>query len=214
MEIYSHLNFYNLFWIFFIGCIGGVLIETIWCFLRFHRIESRKGLVFGPFNLVYGFGALIMTLSLSWLCGKRDLWVFLLGSLIGGAFEYICSFIQEKLFGTVSWDYKKFPLNLHGRVTLLYSLFWGVLSVVWVKDVSPHLISLADRLLNRLGVTATWVLFAFMIFDTVVSALAAYRARVRHQNAEAKGGKLWNFFDRHFSDERMKRIYPNMRYTK
>ncbi|MBQ8333199.1 MAG: hypothetical protein IJX93_05440, partial [Clostridia bacterium] len=52
------LNFYKLFWVFTIGCFIGVVIETFWCLLRYRKLESRKGLVWGPFNLVYGFGAL------------------------------------------------------------------------------------------------------------------------------------------------------------
>ena len=49
------LNFYKLFWVFFIGSFLGVVIEVLFCLATQHRLESRTGLVYGPFNLVYGF---------------------------------------------------------------------------------------------------------------------------------------------------------------
>ena len=52
------MNFYKLFWVFFIGCFLGVVVETLWCLATRFHYESRVGLVYGPFNLVYGFGAL------------------------------------------------------------------------------------------------------------------------------------------------------------
>lgn len=90
VKSFAHgLNFYKLFWIFFVGCFLGVVIETLYCLVTRHHFESRQGLIYGPFNLVYGVGALAMTLGLYWLRGKRDLWVFLGGFVIGSAFEYM-----------------------------------------------------------------------------------------------------------------------------
>ena len=123
------LNFYKLFWIFVIGCFLGVVIETLWCMLRYRKIESRKGLVWGPFNLVYGFGAVVMTLGLWSVMDRRPALLFLMGSILGGVYEYVCSVIQEKVVGTVSWDYRDFPLNLHGQICLPYTLLWVPISL-------------------------------------------------------------------------------------
>ena len=50
------IGFYKLFWVFFIGCFVGVVIEVLFCiFVTEHRYESRQGLIYGPFNPVYGF---------------------------------------------------------------------------------------------------------------------------------------------------------------
>ena len=54
------LNFYKLFWVFLIGCFLGVIIELIWCAVLYQKFESRAGLIYGPFNPVYGFGALVL----------------------------------------------------------------------------------------------------------------------------------------------------------
>ena len=55
------LNFYKLFWVFFIGCFLGVVVETLFYLVTEFRFTNRTGLLYGPFNLVYGFGALLMT---------------------------------------------------------------------------------------------------------------------------------------------------------
>ena len=59
-----HLNFYQYFMVFFVGSFLGVVLEIIYWYLRTGVIESRSGLIYGPFNLVYGIGALLMTLIL------------------------------------------------------------------------------------------------------------------------------------------------------
>lgn len=66
MKNKQHLNqfMYELFWIFFIGCFLGVVIESIWCLVTRGYYESRSGLIYGPFNLVYGFGVLLMTIGI------------------------------------------------------------------------------------------------------------------------------------------------------
>lgn len=97
----------------------------------------RIGLVWRPFNLIYGFGAVLLTLCLYRLRRKNDRWIFLGGALLGGGYEYLCSWLQETLLGTVSWDYSEIPFNLNGRVNLLYCFFWGILALVWVKGLYP-----------------------------------------------------------------------------
>lgn len=206
------LTTYQLFWIFFIGCFLGVALESIWCVLRNKRIESRTGLVYGPFNLVYGFGALLMTLLLSRLAGRRDLWIFACGALIGGLYEYLCSVVQETLFGTVSWDYGNFPLNLHGRINLLYCFFWGLLALVWVKDFLPRVCALIARIPPAVGHPLALACFVFMVFNSILSACVVYRMQQRHAHI-APSCALWRRIDRRYPDERVEKIYPNMKFV-
>lgn len=209
----SGLNFYKLFWVFFIGCIAGVIIETIWCLLTRFHYESRTGLIYGPFNLVYGFGALLMTVCLYWLRNRRDLWIIIGGFVIGTVFEYACSFVQESLFGTVSWEYSNFPLNLNGRVNMLYSLFWGVLALIWVKNLFPLMTKYIERIPNSFGKTLTWVLLLFMVFNTSMSAFVVGRMAERYDNI-APSNRFEEYLDKKYPDERVKKIYPNMIHVK
>lgn len=203
------LNFYKLFWLFFIACFLGVVIETLWCMVTRGVIESRTGLIFGPFNLVYGFGALFMTALLYPLTQKRDNVICFGGFIIGSIFEYICSLFQEQCFGTVSWDYSNFWFNLDGRVNLLYSFFWGILAIAWIRYIFPKASSLIEHIPNEIGKPLTWILVAFMIFNTSASAMALYRQSERRLNL-APSNQIELFFDHYYSDEVMEKIYPNM----
>lgn len=203
------LNFYKLFWIFFIGCILGVIIENIWCLATQFKWESRQGLIYGPFNPVYGFGAVFLTVGLHWLSRKRDLWIFLGSVLLGSISEYLCSWVQEMLFGTLSWQYDDMPFNLHGRINLLYSIFWGILGLLWVKEAYPRLSRLIERIPNRWGVALTWVLVVFMAWNMTISGLAVSRQTARHEGIPATNS-FEVFLDEHYNDERLKKVYPNM----
>ena len=56
---------------------------------------------------------------------------------LGGGFEYLCSLFQEKVFGTVSWDYSHQMFNIGGRTSLKYMIIWGVLALIVVKVIYP-----------------------------------------------------------------------------
>ena len=77
------INFYKIFIIFFAGCFAGVVWEMLWCLLSNGYVESRSGLVYGPFNLVYGVGAAVLTLALYRYRNRSWLLSFLGGILIG-----------------------------------------------------------------------------------------------------------------------------------
>lgn len=195
----------NIFWIFLIGCVVGTLWEEFLTVIVDHRFESRAGLVYGPFNPVYGIGAVAMTLCLVPISDRRGGMILLVGALIGGGFEYICSFVQEICFGTVSWDYSNMPLNINGRTTLPYMLFWGVAGLVWIR-ILPSIMSTVGRIphLRFLSV----LLAIFMVFNIAVSAMAGARADERRAGI-APAGRIDQILDSRFPDERMNRIYPN-----
>ena len=133
------------------------------------------------------------------------------GALLGSVVEYICSWVQEVLFGSTSWDYSAMPFNLNGRINLLYSLFWGILAIAWVKDVYPRLAGLILKIPNKIGKPLTWLLTVFMIFNAVMSAVAVERWVDRTRGAEPATA-LGAYMDRHYPDERMQRIYANMEF--
>lgn len=132
-------NFFQYVWIFIASCYMGYIIETIWCLIKHGYIESRKSLVLGHLSVAYGMGTVLLTLVLVRFQHASWQKVFLIAFATGTVTEYICSLGQEICFGTVAWDYSNVPLNINGRVCLLYSLFWGALGVFWVKIMIPFM---------------------------------------------------------------------------
>ena len=206
------INFYKLFIIFFSGSFVGVLIELLWCYLRNGYFESRSGLVYGPFNLVYGIGALVLTMALYRYRNRSWTFSFIGGFVTGSVIEYFCSFFQELLFGSTSWDYSNIPFNLNGRICLLYSVFWGVLGIFWIKKIYPRIAGWILRIPDRVGKTVVWILLAFMVVNSAVSGAAVYRWAERTGGKEASGS-LERVLDERFPDERMERIYANLEFT-
>lgn len=208
------LNFHKLSWFFMIGSFLGVIAEMLWCICTRFRLESRVGLIYGPFNLVYGFGAIGMALGLHWLRKKRKLYIFLGGVIIGTIVEYICSIVQEYFFGSVSWDYSGFPLNLNGRVILWYSFIWGFLAIFWIKCIYPFFANLLLKIPNKVGKILTWVFVVFMIFNTIMSILAMHRWIMRRDKITHTSGLIWEYFDIRFPNDKMQELFPNMVFIK
>ena len=144
----------------------------------------------------------------------------MLGTVLGGAYEYACSVFTELVFGTVFWDYSKLPFNLGGRINLLFCFFWGIAAVVWLKIIYPKLSNLIEKIPIKTGNILTWILILFMIFNAGMSTLALNRYNQRQQGnlqktpqmtaaVEDSRTDLEKFLDKHFPDKRMEQIYPN-----
>lgn len=205
------LNLYKILLLCFVGSFLGVMIELLWCLVRNGYLESRSGLVYGPFNLLYGAGAVLMTVCL-YRFRNRGAWIsFLGGMLVGSVLEYVCSFGQELLFGSRSWDYSGVPFNLNGRICLLYSIFWGFLGVYWMKRLYPMLAKWILRIPNRAGKVATWILAGFFAFNSIVTVGAMLRWTKRLE-AIPPVTAVGEYLDEHFPDERMERVFANMQF--
>lgn len=205
------LNIYKLLLLCFIGSFLGVVVELGWCLLTRGYLESRSGLVYGPFNLLYGVGAVVLTVSL-YRFRNRGKWLsFAGGTLVGSIVEYVCSWAQEMAFGSRSWDYSTKPFNINGRICLMYSLLWGILGVFWVKSIYPRMAKWILKIPNRTGKIITWVLTAFFIFNAVVTCIAVYRWSARLSGLPATDA-FWQFIDARFTNERMHRIFANMSF--
>lgn len=200
-------GFYKLFWLFFIGCILGDLVETVFCRITMGWWMSRSSLVWGPFSIVWGLAMALATALLYKDRDKSDGHLFVFGTLLGGAYEYICSVFTEVVFGKVFWDYSDMAFNLGGRVNLLYCFFWGIAAVIWIKGVYPKLSALIEKIPIKFGYVLSWILIVFMVVNIVVSSLALHRSDAR-ANGDVADSAWEKIIDERFDDERMNRIYP------
>lgn len=203
------VGFYKLLWVFVVACVLGFLIETVFALVNRGVLESRTGMVYGPFNQVYGLGAVLMVILLYPLAKKSDRWLFVGSALLGGVYEFACSWVQELVFGTTSWDYSGNATSIGGRTSLTLMLWWGVLGVVFIRGIYPWLSGLIERIPRRPGLMLTWVIALFLAADLAMSAAAVGRW-VERQEAQPPQNTLDSFLDRRFPDETMELIYPSM----
>ena len=198
----------KLVWLFFTGCLLGDITETIFCRITAGVWMSRSSLVWGPFSIVWGFAIAAVTDLLYKYKDRSDRFLFLMGTALGGAYEYLCSVLSEMVFGTVFWDYSEIPFNLGGRINLLYCFFWGFAAVAWFKIFYPVISGWIEKLPICAGRILTWVIVVFMCCNMAVSTMALIRSNERSQGIPAT--QSWQqTMDKRFPDERMEKIYPN-----
>lgn len=196
----------KIFWIFVIGSIFGFFAEMLYALVYTRTIEIRQGLVYGPFIQIYGIGAVAYYILISKIQEPKK--AFFAGMIMGGALEYLCSFFQEIFFGTISWDYSNQFMNLNGRTSLIYCVYWGIIALLFLKIAYPMLNKLEPLIYKNEVKVFTVFFMLFMIFDIVVSCMAGNRQKERHQNIPPDGA-IEEFIDRMYPDELLDRIYSN-----
>ncbi len=200
-------KFFKIFWVFIIGCLAGYILEVTWHFILTRGFQTRQGLIYGPFAPVYGLGTLAFYLVLPKI--KNIFNIFWVSALLGGITEYLCSYFQEKLFGTISWDYSGLFMNLDGRTSITYCILWGILGIIFVKFIYPYI----EKLFNKMNMTVitkfvTAFAVVFMVFNISISSLAARRQYERREHI-APENEIDEFLDEHYPDEFMNKVYAN-----
>ena len=203
---------YKIVLLFFIGAFLGDVTETIFCRITAGYWMSRSSVVWGPFSIVWGLAIALVTLLLYRYKDKSASWLFVAGTLLGGAYEYLCSVFTEVVFGAVFWDYSKIPFNLGGRINLLYCFFWGFAAVAWFKVLYPPISDMIECIPRRAGKVITWALCIFMAADMIVSSMALMRYNQRIEGVPAQNS-VQVYLDEHYDDARMQAVYPKAVHT-
>ena len=197
-----------IFWLFIIGSVLGYLYEMVLVLFQKGYFESRQGLIYGPFTPVYGIGAVMYYFILHNIKTKNKVRVFFITMLLGGITEYLCSFIQEKAFGTISWDYSYLFFNINGRTSLLHCTYWGIAGLLYITYIDPLLEKLRQKTDKISLKIVTLILFVFILFDINISCLAANRQSERKKGIEAEN-KIHIFLDKYYPDEYIDKIFAN-----
>lgn len=215
---------------FIVYSILGYVIETLYGLLTKGVIESRQSMLYGPFCCIYGLGAICL------LCipksAKKNNWtLFIAGFIIGSVVEYVVSWVGEVIFNIKWWDYSNFPLNINGRVCVYFSIFWGILTICLNKVINPTVDKVLGKVPIKILHVLTVIIMVFMAFDFIISSFALKMFETRliyNYNLEVQGAEdyyekyldiyqnnpgLKEFVDKVFSDEKMLKTFPNIKFT-
>lgn len=219
-EGYIKLNYFNLFWVFFVCSVLGLILEEVW-----HMVvvdpgvyQDRAGMLFGPFSPIYGFGAVLMTMALNRFYKKNPLIIFLVSALIGGAFEVFVGWFMQTSFGVVSWSYSHIRLFgmpdpiavlTGGRTCTPFACMWGLGGLIWIKVLLPRLLKLINMIPWKRRYSATVILTAVMLIDGVITlqSLDYWYQRV---NGTVRNIPVAQFYDKHFDNEYMENRFQSM----
>ncbi len=206
---YLKLNFFNLFWIFVVCSLLGLLLETAFHYLIYHQYQDRTGLLFGPFSPIYGVGALLMTVSLNRLYRANPVLIFFASALIGGAFEYFTSWFMQIAFGVVAWDYTGMWLSIGGRTCGLYMAIWGLLGVLWIKLGLPFMLKVVNRIPWNWRYSLTAVC-ALLMAVNIVMTLESLDCWYERESGKPETSVIQRFYGDHFDNEYMAEHFQTM----
>ena len=169
--IEKHFIYFVLYAIF--GWLYEVFLEVVvykWGF-------SNRGVLFGPYCPVYGFGALAFIFTVypiiknkkGW---KKWLWVpvvFLLCMLIATAIELVTSYICEWTMGSWPWQtYADYKINFQARIALSPSIRFGLGGVAFLYLIQPLYEKITDKLgrkkINIVAIIMAIILIIDMIY--------------------------------------------------
>ena len=165
------LSFFNLFWIFVICSVLGLLGETVVSLVIDGRWESRAGFVFGPFSPIYGVGAVLITAALNLFHNRNPIGLFFIAAVVGATFEYFAGWFFETAFGVVAWSYEGQPFNFHGHTSLLMAGVWGAVGLLWMKRALPYIMLLIDRIPLRARVPLTVAGTIVLLTDAILTVI-------------------------------------------
>ena len=220
-EGYIKLNFFNLFWVFVVCSVIGLVLEVIW-----HMVvvdpgvyQDRAGLLFGPFSPIYGVGAVLMTVALNRFYRKNPLIIFVVSAVIGGVFEVAVSWFMQTSFGAVAWDYSGATLFglvpdpiaaiAHGRTCTMFAGIWGFLGLIWIKLLLPRLLGLINLIPWKVRYSFTSLCAVLMLVNCVMT-LQALDCWFERESNIAPSSPVEEFYAAHFDNSFMANRFQSM----
>ncbi|WP_235822839.1 putative ABC transporter permease [Cytobacillus massiliigabonensis] len=152
---------------FSIYSLLGWLLENCYNLIT-NRKFFKPNFFVGPFKPMYGFAPLLLV----YLITPERNWmiVILLCFIIPTLVEYVSGMLLQRFFNRQWWDYSSNPLQLHGHICLLFSAYWGILSLLCIKIIHPFV------LISYEGIGAIWnFLWPIILFYFIVEFVAAIR---------------------------------------
>ena len=128
---------------------------------------------------LYGYGAVAMVLIIEWIEKKKIKNVFAIYgiiTIIATVLEYIASVFLEVLFHLRWWDYTDYFLNINGRICLIFSLFFGLAGIFFMKVIYPRLQTFTKTIRKHFSNKNIWIiLICLTIIMTIDKGLSALK---------------------------------------
>lgn len=198
---------YKYLIIMLIGSLLGSFWESFYHLICTGVLETRHGVIYGPFKPLYGYGAMLLAFSLRNI--KKWYNIFTYGAILGGGFEYLISLFQEEVLGTQSWDYSSYPTNIDGRTTIIYCVAWGILSLLLMLVIYPFSHRWATKVYRKGSGIFTKIVILSMLVLTFFTYTVMIRQTFRNLGYEPLTF-IGKFYDLVYPDEKLAKIFPNM----
>jgi uncharacterized membrane protein len=206
------LSWYQIIILFFVGSMGGLLIEEVWMLVTAGLTENRVGLVWGPFSPLYGFGAVLLTV----LCfelrahAARNWQIFLLAAAVGGLLEQMTGWGMEALFNAESWTYEYLPDHITKWVAWRFLVFWGLLGLAWCRAVMPRLLYTIGMPTSRRQAVFVTLVAVYLVADIAMTFVCFDRKTNRDAGVPAANA-FERWVDTNYDDEFISSRFQNLK---
>ena len=195
------IKFSDLFWLFLIGSVMGVVIEGLFCLITKGKWESHVISAYLPFNALYGMGAVLFYVGVVKL-KEKNLWIRVLFMTFTATFlELICGLLLKYGLGMRAWNYSHNFLNYKGLVCLKFSLAWAIAAFCFCK-LYPYINRFLIKIRNKKQKCFCVICSVVLAMDMSLAGISIVRWSDRHYGFKAET-KFENEVDIEAPDEWM-----------
>lgn len=217
---YMRIDFFNCFWIFFVCCILGLILEIIWHMTVVDPgvYQDRAGLLIGPFSPIYGFGAVLISMALNRLYNKNIILTFFVAGFVGAGFEFLTAVFMKAGFGVTAWDYSSYqilgqpdPIAVFtgGKTSTMFYCIWGILGLVWVHLIMPLMLKVINEMPWKLRYSLTTVVAILMLADCLMT-LGSFDCWYERECGVQPETPIEQFYADHYDNEWMANRFQSM----
>ncbi len=210
-SIYSGIHVFHCVFLFAVYSFMGWIIEVVYRSAKQKKFINA-GFLHGTFIPIYGFGA-VFIIILEYLLQPFNVLVkILVYGFVLTVIEYVVGYLFEKIFKLKLWDYSENSFNIHGRICLLFSLFWTAIAFIFVTFINPYIMRYVLSLDGNFLRGAAMVFLAYGTADCILSvtSIAAFRKKIAFLYSEyfnLSNVEIEKIFD---SFKRLRSAFPNL----
>ncbi len=161
------INMLNILFTFAFFSILGWLLEVFYRSFRNKRIVN-PGLLKGPYLIIYGTGALLLTIAASKFHPYPLLIKALIYFIITTGLELLAGLACEYLSIPKLWDYSDERFNYRGIICLKFSIYWILLAFVFEYTILPPYLNLLNSVSPFIKSLFATITISVMFIDFVI----------------------------------------------
>ena len=175
-SIFIFLRDLLLFFIFY-SIIGWIYEELL--FIIEDNVLCNRGVLFGPWLPIYGFGGLVIIEIFYRFKDKkvkigklniRPILLFIESVVFATLVELISTYIMDFTGGNFKslWDYSDRLLNFQGRIALIPDLKFGIVALVGIYLIQPLLVKFVT-IKDQKKVNIVFIILSVLFFTDVIA---------------------------------------------
>ncbi len=164
--------------LFVVFSVMGWLLETSYRSLANRRFIN-PGVLTGPYVPLYGFSGIVILMIYGKIGSEPLIIRFFAYALVVSIIEYLVGEFLLLVFKRRYWDYSNDIFNVQGHICLVFSMIWGVLSLICERVLYPLSVGLFTHVDDRLVYVTAFAGLLVMGMDLLrtTGVVAAARAR-------------------------------------